>query len=89
MTTTQISAQVSEATKKRLDEVSRATGVKKGHLIEDAILHHIEALRELPSDVVISPRIVVTPSSAEQVVARIEEPAQPSEALRKLMSEGQ
>jgi hypothetical protein len=89
MTTTQISAQVSEATKKRLDDVSRSTGVKKGHLIEDALLHHMDALRELPADVVISPRIVVTPASAEEIARRIQASGQPTEGLRKLMGEGQ
>lgn len=87
MGTTQISAQISDATKERLDRFSRSTGMKKGHVIEDAILHYMEALRELPTDVIISPRITVSEESAEEIVRRIQQPGQPTEALRKLMRE--
>ena len=47
---TQISAEVSRTTKELLERYSRATGVKKGHLVEQALLHHIHALEALPSD---------------------------------------
>lgn len=89
MATTQVSAEVSEETKKALDQVSRSTGVKKDHLIEDAILHHLEALRELPTDVVIPPKIVVSAAAAEEIAHRIEEALKPTEKLRRLMAEGQ
>ena len=37
----QISAHVSVETKKRLDATSRASGVAKGRLVEDALVHHL------------------------------------------------
>lgn len=87
MATTRISAHVSGTTKERLDRLSRATGMKTGRLIENAILHHMEALRELPTGVIISPRVVLTASSADRIIRRMQQPAEPTEGLRKLIHE--
>lgn len=84
---TQISAIISETTRKRLEQHVRATGVKKGHLVEQALLHHLQALEELPADVIVHPRIVVTRKSFEKVVEQIET-AKPTRALRDLMRDG-
>ena len=46
----QVSAQISEEAKRRLDQYSRETGVKKGRIIEDALNSHLDALDELPAD---------------------------------------
>lgn len=56
----QLSAHISPETRRELDRYAEAHGVKKGHLIEMAVLHHLQALRELPPDVVIPPRLVVS-----------------------------
>jgi hypothetical protein len=56
----QISALVSRTTKELLERHVRATGVKKGHLVEQALRHHLEALQELPADVIVRPKLVVT-----------------------------
>jgi hypothetical protein len=50
---TQISAVVSRTTSDLLERHVRATGVKKGHLVEQALRHHLQALQELPADVVV------------------------------------
>ena|SRR5260221_291873 len=84
---TQISAIVSETTRDRLEKHVRATGVKKGHLVEQALLHHIQALEELPADVIVHPRIVITRRSFEKVVEQMEK-AKPTQALRNLMRNG-
>ena len=34
-----------------VERYTEARGVKKGHLIEEALLHHLQALRELPADI--------------------------------------
>jgi hypothetical protein len=34
--------------------------VKKGHVVELALRHHLEALQELPADVEVHPKLVVT-----------------------------
>ena len=68
-----------------LDRHVRATGIKKGYLIEAALRHHLRALQELPADVIIPPRIVLTRRSFEEVVKRLRSPGQPTQALRDLM----
>jgi len=85
MKRTRITARVSQATKELLDQHVRATGVKKGHLVEAALLHHVHALRMLPGDVVVHPRIVVSLRSAEEV-GRALAGGRPTRGLRELMN---
>jgi hypothetical protein len=84
---TQISAVISVATRELLERQVRATGVKKGHLIETALRHHLQALEELPLDAVVHPRLVVTRQSGEEMLSRIRSP-RPTAALKKLMASG-
>jgi len=81
---TQISAVISVATRDLIERYVRATGMKKGHLIESALRHHLQALEELPLDAVVHPRLVVTRRSGREVLSRIRS-AKPSRALRELM----
>ena len=81
----QISAFISEATKELLERHTRATGVKKAHLVEQALLHHLRALQELPADVIVPPRLVATREAGEAVLARITKPGRPTKAMRDLM----
>ena len=85
MTTVQISAHISPTTKQELERYADAHGLKKGFVIEDALLHHFQALRELPEDVVVPVRLVVTPESFAQVVERAQRPRRPTAAMRRLM----
>jgi uncharacterized protein (DUF1778 family) len=82
---TQISATISAATKELLEQHARATGVKKGRLIEQALRHHLRALQELPLDIVVHPRIVVSRRSGEELLTRLASPNRPRRVLRKLM----
>ena len=50
---TQISALVSAATREMLERHVRASGVKKGHLVEQALQHYLVALEQLPADVIV------------------------------------
>ena len=86
MSETQISAFISESTKERVERYVEAHGVKKGHLIEEALLHHLQALRELPADIVIPPRVVVTRSSLERISRLVKKPRKPTKAMRDLMA---
>lgn len=81
----QISAQISEATRARLDLYARETGLKKGRLIEDAIEAHLDALDEVPSEYLIPHRVVVDAETWERIVAEMDRPAEPTPALRGLM----
>ena len=84
---TQISAVISATTRDLLEKHSRATGVKKGHLVEQALLHHLQALEELPAEFIIHPRIVVSRKSGEAILRQIKD-AKATPALRKLMRNG-
>ncbi len=84
---TQISAVVSRTTKELLDRYVRATGVKKGHLIEQALRHHLQALHEVPADVIVHPKLVVTRKSGEKVLKEMER-GKPTRALRDLLRDG-
>lgn len=84
---TQISAFVSRTTKERLDRHVRATGAKKGYLVEQALQHHLQALQELPADIVVHPRLVVGRKSGEAILKEVVR-GKPTSALRKLMRRG-
>lgn len=81
---TQISTYVAASTKRELDEYAEAHGLKQGFLVEQALRHHLRALRELPADVIIPTRVVVTRESGERILARLEKPGKPTKALREL-----
>ena len=76
----QISAYVSESTKDQLDKYVDEYGIKKVRLVEDALLHHLQALREIPQDVIVPARLVVSAKSGEAVVDRIRHPRKPTAA---------
>lgn len=86
MAETQISAYISETTKQQVERYADAHGVKKGHLVEEALLHHLQALRELPADIVIPPRITVTSKSFERLTELVKKPRKPTRALRDLLA---
>jgi hypothetical protein len=83
--TSQISAFVSKATKDLLERHVRATGVKKGHVIETALQQYLLALQELPADVIIPSTITVTRRSFEKMLEQEANP-EPAPALRELMA---
>lgn len=85
--TTQISANISVETKERMQKYADEFGVKKGRLIETALLHHLNALEQLPPDVLIPPMLVLTRASAERVLDRIENPPPPTDTLRALLDD--
>lgn len=81
---TQISAHISESTKDLVEQYAAEHGVKKGYLVEQALLHHLQALRELPADIIIPARIVISKKSMERVAELLETPREPTAALRAL-----
>ena len=81
---TQISAVVSRTTSELLERHVRATGVKKGHLVEQALRHHLQALQELPADVVAHPKIVVTRRSGDAILRQMES-GKSTAGLRRLL----
>ena len=49
---------ISQETKDLLEKHVKATGIKKGHLIESALRYHLRARHELPADVLVPARLV-------------------------------
>lgn len=88
MADTQISAFISEETRDQVERYAAAHGVKKGALVEQALLHHLQALRELPADIIIPSRLVLTEKSFQDVLRAMAEPDRPTEAMRDLMAGG-
>ena len=87
MSTIQISAHISPTTKDELELFADARGLKKGYVIEDALLHHLQALREIPDDVVVPVRLLVSSASFSQVAERVRRPRKPTAAMRRLMKD--
>ena len=81
----QISAPISKDTREKLERYTRATGTKKGHVIEQALLHYLAILDEVPPEFIIPRKIVLSREAFEQVVEQIDHPPAPTPALRKLM----
>ena len=86
--TTQVSAPISQSTRRLLEGYVQRTGKKKGRVIEDALRTYLEGLNDLPSDVVIPRRIVLTRKSGEKLLCLLESPPPPTPALRRLMTHG-
>ena len=48
-------------------------------------MHHLQALRELPADLIIPPRLELSEKSFAEVASLSTNPRRPSKALRTLM----
>jgi len=87
MNVTQISANISPETRDRLERYVRARGLKKGFVIEQALLHHLQAINELPEDALVPPRLVVNSASGERLLERLATREGPNQAMRELFAE--
>jgi len=84
---TQISANISPETRDRLERYARAHGLKKGFVIEQALLHHLQAISEIPEEVVIPPRLLITRDSGERLLERLASHESPNQAMQELFKE--
>jgi predicted DNA-binding protein len=84
MAETQISAYISDEAKAALEAYVKQYGVKKAYVIEEALLHHLQALREIPEDIVVPARLVLSEKSMREVADRHSAVEEPSEALKAL-----
>jgi hypothetical protein len=80
-----ISAHISEEAREQLERYASAHGMKKAALVEQALLHHLQVLRELPADIVIPPRLELTATSFAEIAQRIVRPSRPTRAMKALM----
>jgi uncharacterized protein (DUF1778 family) len=84
MASIQISTYIPEDLKARLERYARAHGVTRGHLIAQALEHHLLALEELPDDAIVPASIILSRESAERVRDLLERPPEPTEAMKRL-----
>jgi hypothetical protein len=56
-------------------------------VIEDALLQHLQALEQLPADVLVPARIVLGPESVARVREMIRRPPEPTEDLQRLFDD--
>jgi hypothetical protein len=61
--------------------------VKKGHVVEQALRHHLLALQELPADFIVHPKLVVTRRTGDAILKQVATD-KPTKALRDLMRDG-
>jgi predicted DNA-binding protein len=87
MSRSQISAFVSDETRERLERFVAAHGLKKAAVVERALLHHLQALEELPADIVLPPRLRLGPEGFRRLVERLEAAGEPTPAMRALFGE--
>lgn len=83
-TQNQISAHISTDTSSELDRYVDANGLKKAFVIEQALRHHLRALRELPAEVIVPVEVRVTADAAERLADRMRKPRKPTAAMRAL-----
>jgi hypothetical protein len=81
---TQVSAYISAETKAEVEAFVKRRGVKKAWLIEEALQHHLQALREIPEDLIIPSRLVLTEKAMAEIAERITREGQPTAALKAL-----
>lgn len=82
---TQISAFISAETKAQVEEYVKRRGVKKAYLVEDALQHHLQVLREIPEDIFIPSRLILTKRAMSRLAERLTSDEQPTEALKALL----
>ncbi len=83
---TRISALISVNTRDRLERYAKARGLGKGAVIEAAREHHLQSLDEIPADLVVPARIVLTPESFVRVMDSVLNPPPPTDTMRALMA---
>ena len=84
---TQISAYISKETKILVEQYVKSRGIKKAFLVESALLHHLQALKELPIDIVIPPRIMVSRKSGDAIMELLENPALPTKDMKAIFKD--
>ena len=85
MGATHISAYISNETNQSVESYVKRNGIEKGFLIEEALLHHLQALKEIPQDVIIPTRIELTGSSMEHLLTLLENTPAPTPELTTIM----
>ena len=82
----QLAIELPDKTNAMIESYSQEIGIEKNFFIEEALLRHLQALRELPTDIIIPSKIMLSEEGIKQVFDLLENPPEPTEDLKKLMS---
>lgn len=80
----QISAYIQDNVKNKLEAYSFNHGIKKGFLIENAIEYYLQALNELPSNVIVPTNLRISKNTLE-TITQIDS-NEPTQKLKDLMA---
>ncbi|MEN9595978.1 MAG: hypothetical protein RL236_412 [Pseudomonadota bacterium] len=83
----QLAVELPDRTTALIESYSQKMGLEKNSFIEDALLRHLQALRELPMEFIIPNRIILSEEGMRQVLDLLENPPEPTEALKQLMND--
>lgn len=78
----QISAYISDESKLLLENFSKHSGLKKGFIIEQAIVQYINTQQNLPNDIIVPPSVRVSKKVFDEIIMSDNEP---SNSLKKLL----
>ncbi len=81
----QVSGFVPEDVRDDFERLVKARGLKKGYVLEQALRHHLRALREIPEEFIIPATVVLTRDSFEGLLKQLKSRSKPTRELRKLM----
>jgi hypothetical protein len=81
----QLSCFVSEDVRNDFERLVRARGLKKGYVLEQALRHHLRALREIPEEFIIPATVVLTKESFRDLLRQLKSRSKPTRKLKKLM----
>lgn len=75
---------ITHETRQMLDRYSKRTGIKKSHLIEEALRSYLIALEGLPAELVV-PSTIRLSANSSKIFVRMLRKTKPNVALKKLM----
>ncbi|MCK9333071.1 MAG: hypothetical protein M0Q19_07835 [Candidatus Cloacimonetes bacterium] len=79
----QISAYIQDDIKEKLENYSTTHGMKKGFLIESAIEYYLQAMQELPSNIIVPNSLNISHDSYEKLEQLSKK--EPNEKLKELL----
>jgi hypothetical protein len=85
--TQQLATNVPTDVTERLERYSRERGVRKQHIVAQALRHYMAALDELPEDVIIPPHMRLTEKSGRALLEQLKNPRSPTPAMRALFKD--
>lgn len=83
-TVDQLSSPISRETREMLDRYTKRAGVKKAHLIEEALRSYLIAHEGLPPDLLVPSTVQLSPGSSRRFVKELRA-TKPNAALKRLM----